>query len=107
MRKLPKCVLQSLSEVFCVMLDQVIGPVEGFEVLLDLLAKKGSGYRTVCTFPSLWRLFIACLSPEWRGWDIAHAWDFDSATAGKDATSQVFKQEVMNAIIRSEGGHVT
>ena len=62
-------VLEDLSHIFKQIIRSVLGPAHDNEVCLHLLRKKLSGFRTVATFSSIWRLLMGALSGKLRDWD--------------------------------------
>ena len=91
LRDAPDAALAELGALFEAWMEEVLGPSAGMDVALGLLAKKQAGFRTICTFSSAWRIFMACMSPELRKWDVANCRDFDSAVKGRSASSQVMR----------------
>ena len=70
------------------------------------LSKKG-GFRTIATFPSLWRVLMKCLGSCWKEYDKTHALEEDSAVAGRSATSHIYGRAVRRSVELARGRHFT
>ena len=103
----PDYVIASISKILQSMLEAVLGPSEGMEVLLHLISKKLGGFRTVCTFPSIWRIMMACMGTAFKQWDQKAAAPGDTAIKGRSPESRVFHQSVMASVAVSRGLHHT
>ena len=96
LRKAPESALHSLSLIYKEMLTHLVGPANQEEAVLHLLLKKSGGYRTVATFPGLWRIFMGCIAAQFRRWDKEAADEGDSAVKGRSAEQRV-RENLMEA----------
>eukprot|EP00930_Biecheleria_cincta_P058140 TRINITY_DN4398_c1_g1_i1.p1 TRINITY_DN4398_c1_g1~~TRINITY_DN4398_c1_g1_i1.p1 ORF type:complete len:2308 (-),score=303.29 TRINITY_DN4398_c1_g1_i1:73-6312(-) len=103
MKSLPDKVLSELNGIILLFASHLVGPIQSMEVWLDLIVKKAAGFRTVATFPSLWRLMMAIISSDFRSWDSDHAEAFDTAVKNRSAGRQIMRRSMEVAIAKSKG----
>jgi hypothetical protein len=104
LKQAPDEVIQSLSEVLQEMVVDMIGPEENL-VSLHLIAKKLSGFRSICTFNSLWRILLGCMASKMRLWDMQAALPGDTSVKGASVQMQMAHQQVLASTAVSEGLH--
>ena len=81
----------------------LLGPATDFEVWLGLLPKKSAGYRTVGTYPSMFRMFIKLVAVAFREWDAEFASLMDTAVKGQSCEAGVFARAAFAAVEKSKG----
>ena len=91
-KQAPPLVLRDLSGLFARVLEDLIWPDDQTFTLLHLIPKK-VGYRTVGTLTTFVRLLMRLLGPNFRRWDEASAFAFDSAAPGQRADDHVFVRQ--------------
>ena len=83
LRDAPDDVLAALGATLQQTAVHLVGPSVNLPVTLDLLEKKGSGFRTTATFASHWRLITSVLLEDYREFDKQQGLPFDTAMPGR------------------------
>ena len=91
-KQAPPLVLLDLCGLFARVLEDLIWPDDQTFTLLHLIPKK-MGYRTVGTLTTFVRLLMRLLGQNFRRWDEASAFAFDSAAPGQRADDHVFVRQ--------------
>ena len=104
LKKAPDAVLASLGAVPQQFMIRLVGPSVPFHVILDLIPKKNPAEcRTMCTFPSHWRILTALLLDDYRIHAAATAAPFDSSAAGHNALHMVLRRSLIAAAAKEVG----
>lgn len=80
----------------------MVGPSHCMSTLLNLIPKKSGGSRGVCTYVTLWRVFMSILCEEMRAWDTVAAAPYDTAVRGCSPDQLVFKRAALASCARCE-----
>jgi hypothetical protein len=103
LQSLPPPVLDELIDVIVGLATNLSGPLEGNLVWLDLICKKSAGFRTVATFPSLWRILLAAAAEDFRAWDNATAAGFDTAVSARSTAKHVMRKSMDATVAKAQG----
>ena len=76
----------------------LVGPATPHFVVLDLIPKKGNGFRTTATFASYWRIPTSILVDDFKRHDIANGEEFDSALSGHSPASLILHRSIVATI---------